>query len=96
MPVRNRMTKDPTTVQDTGGTIEVLTDVTGKYEGRTAIILSTHEYAPARKRTVYLRIYDNDRSIISDLIREPGEQGTLIYLIDHLKNKPQIFNDMKA
>ena len=43
-------------VQDTSGSIKVLTDMIRKYEGRIASILSTYEYAPEGKRIVYLRI----------------------------------------
>ncbi|MGA2224083.1 MAG: CBS and ACT domain-containing protein [Syntrophobacteraceae bacterium] len=81
---------------DKPGSIKNLADVIRNHEGRIASILSTDEYAPEGKRIVYFRIYDIDRSIMPDLIRELGEKGTLIYLVDHRDNKRQIFLDMKA
>jgi acetoin utilization protein AcuB len=81
---------------DKPGSIKNLADVIRNHEGRIASILSTDEYAPEGKRIVYFRIYDVDRSIMPDLIRELREKGTLIYLVDHRDNKRQIFLDMKA
>ena len=81
---------------DKPGAIKHLADVIRNHEGRIASILSTDEYAPEGKRIVYFRIYDIDRSIMPDLIRELREKGTLIYLVDHRDNKRQIFLDMKA
>jgi acetoin utilization protein AcuB len=83
-------------IQDTSGSIKLLTDVIRKYEGRIASILSTYEYAPEGKRLVYLRIYEIDRSIMPDLVRELKDKGTLIYLVDHRDNKRLVFQDMKA
>ena len=81
---------------DKPGSIKNLADVIRNHEGRIASILSTDEYAPEGKRIVYFRIYDIDRSVMPDLIRELREKGTLIYLVDHRDNKRQIFLDMKA
>ena len=83
-------------VDDKSGSIKHLADVIRKHEGRIASILSSCEYAPEGKRIVYFRIYDIDRSILPDLIRELRDKGTLIYLVDHRDNKRQIFLDMKA
>ena len=83
-------------IQDVSGSIKLLTDVIRKYGGRIASILSTYEYAPEGKRLVYLRIYEIDRSIMPDLVRELKDKGTLIYLVDHRDNKRLIFQDMKA
>jgi acetoin utilization protein AcuB len=83
-------------IEDTSGSIKALTDVIRKYEGRIASILSTYEYAPEGKRIVYLRIYEIDRSIMPDLVRELKEKGTLIYLVDHRDNTRLVFRDMKA
>ncbi len=83
-------------IDDTPGSIRLLADVIRKYEGRIASILSSYEYAPEGKRIVYLRIYEIDRSIMPDLVRELREKGTLIYLVDHRDNKRLIFQDTKA
>jgi acetoin utilization protein AcuB len=83
-------------IEDKSGTIKLLADVIRSHEGRIASILSSSEYAPEGKRVVYFRIYDIDRSIMPDLIRELREKGSLIYLVDHRDNKRQIFLDMKA
>jgi acetoin utilization protein AcuB len=83
-------------VDDTPGSIKVLTDVIRKHEGRIASILSSYEYAPEGKRIVYLRIYDIDRSVLPELVRELRQKGTLIYQVDHRDNKRLIFQDTKA
>jgi acetoin utilization protein AcuB len=83
-------------IDDKSGSIKVLTDVIRKYEARIASILSTYEYATEGTRIVYIRIYDIDRSIMPDLVRELRENGRLIYLVDHRDNKRQIFLDTKA
>jgi acetoin utilization protein AcuB len=83
-------------IDDRSGSIKSLTDVIRKYDARIASILSTYEYAPEGMRIVYIRIYEIDRSIMPDLIRELREKGTLIYLVDHRDNKRHIFMDTKA
>ncbi len=83
-------------IPDMAGSIKLLTDVIRKYGGRIASILSTSEYAPEGKRIVYLRIYEIDRSIMPDLVRELQDKGTLIYLVDHRDNKRLVLQDMKA
>ena len=83
-------------IDDTPGSIKLLADVIRKYEGRIASILSSYEYAPEGKRIVYLRIYDIDRSILPELVKELRRKGTLIYQVDHRDNKRLIFQDVKA
>ena len=76
--------------------MKLLADGIRKHGGRIASVLSSYEYAPEGKLIVYFRIYDIDRSIMPDLIRELTEHGNLIYMVDHRDNKRQIFMDMKA
>jgi acetoin utilization protein AcuB len=83
-------------VDDKSGSIKLLADVIRKYKCRIASILGSYEYAPEGKRIVYFRVYDIDRSILPDMIRELGENGTLIYMVDHRENKRQVFLDLKA
>lgn len=83
-------------IDDVAGSIKLITDVIRKYRGRIASILSGYEYAPEGKRIVYIRVYEIDRSIMPDLVREVREKGTLIYLVDHRDNKREIFQDTKA
>lgn len=83
-------------IDDTPGSIKLLTDVIREHGGRIASILSSYEYAPEGKRIVYLRAYGFDSAVLPELIRELGEKGTLIYFVDHRENKRQIFQDVKA
>jgi acetoin utilization protein AcuB len=83
-------------IDDAPGSIKRLTDVIRDHDGRIASILTSYEYAPEGKRIVYLRVYGIDRAILPDIVRELGEKGTLIYLIDHRDNKRQVFLDIKA
>lgn len=83
-------------IEDKPGTIKLLTDIVRKYNAMIASILTTYEYTPEGKRTVYLRIYQVDRSSLPDLVKELRENGTLIYMVDHREDKRQIFLDTKA
>lgn len=83
-------------IDDRSGSIKEITDVIRRYDGRIASILSSYEYAPAGKRIVYIRIYELDRSLLPELIREFREKSTLIYMVDHRDNKRNIFQDIKA
>ena len=83
-------------IDDRSGSIKELTDVIRKYDGRIASILSSYEEAPAGKRIAYIRIYELDRSLMPELIREFRDKATLIYMVDHRDNKRNIFQDIKA
>lgn len=83
-------------IDDTPGSIKLLTDVIRKHGGRIASILSSYEYVPEGKRMVYLRVYAIERPVPPDLVRELSEKGALVYFIDHRDNKREIFLDVKA
>ncbi|MDR3567928.1 MAG: CBS and ACT domain-containing protein [Syntrophobacteraceae bacterium] len=83
-------------IDDTPGSIKLLTDVVRQHEGRIASILTGYEYAPEGKRIVYLRVYGIERAVLPEVIRELGEKGALIYCIDHQDNKRHVFLDEKA
>jgi len=83
-------------IEDKAGSIQLLTDVIRKYDGRIASILSNYEFAPEGKRIVYLRTYGIDHTMLPDMVRELREKGTIIYQIDHRENKRLIFQDIKA
>lgn len=81
-------------IDDRSGSIKEITDVIRRYDGRIASILSSYENAPAGKRIVYIRIYELDRSLVPELIREFRDKSTLIYMVDHRDNKRNIFQDI--
>ena len=83
-------------IPDKPGSIKLLTDVIRKYEARVASILTTYEGAPEDERIVYLRIFDVDRSTLSNLIDELNQKGRFIYLVDLRENRRYVFMNMKA
>ncbi|MGC8492494.1 MAG: CBS and ACT domain-containing protein [Syntrophobacteraceae bacterium] len=83
-------------IDDTPGSIKLLTDVIRKHGGRIASILTSYEYVPEGKRMVYLRVYAIDSRILPLLTRELGEKGTLVYFVDHMNNERKTFEDEKA
>lgn len=83
-------------VEDRSGSIKNITDVIRKYDGRIASILSSYEYAAPGHRIVYIRTYDIDRAVLPKLVEELKQVAMLIYIVDHLDNKREIFHDLVA
>jgi acetoin utilization protein AcuB len=77
--------------KDIPGPIKEVRELIHQYKGRTASILSSMENAPEGYLHVYFRIYDIDRKILPDLLKELEKIGTLLYLVDHRQNKRTIY-----
>jgi acetoin utilization protein AcuB len=77
--------------KDIPGPIKEVRELIHKREGRTASILSSSENAPEGYLHVYFRIYDINREILPDLLEELKSLGTLLYVVDHRKNKRTIY-----
>jgi acetoin utilization protein AcuB len=71
--------------KDIPGPIKEVRELIHHHEGRTASILSSVENAPEGYLHVYFRIYDINRKILPDLLKELEKIGTLLYLVDHRK-----------
>jgi acetoin utilization protein AcuB len=77
--------------KDIPGPIKEVRELIHHYEGRTASILSSMENAPAGYLHVYFRIYDINRKILPELLKELEKIGTLLYLVDHRQNKRTVY-----
>jgi acetoin utilization protein AcuB len=77
--------------KDIPGPIKEVRELIHNYEGRTASILSSTENAPEGYLHVYFRIYEIDREILPDLLKELEKIGTLLYIVDHRQNKRTLF-----
>jgi acetoin utilization protein AcuB len=77
--------------KDIPGPIKEVRELIHNYGGRTAGILSSGENAPEGYLHVYFRIYDIDRKILPDLIKELEKIGTLLYVVDHRQNKRTVY-----
>ncbi len=83
-------------IDDRPGSIKELTDIIRSYGGRIASILGTYERVPPGQRLVYLRIYDVDRSRLSELQDDLQQKAVLLYMVDHRENTRQVFRDLPA
>lgn len=77
--------------KDIPGPIKEVRELIHNRGGRTAGILSSAENAPEGYLHVYFRIYDIDREILPDLLKELENIGTLLYVVDHRQNKRTIY-----
>ena len=78
-------------LKDDPGSIKVIADAIRKYGGRMVSILTSYENATQGYRKVYIRMYDIDRAELENLKEELGKNATLLYMVDHQKNKREIF-----
>jgi len=77
--------------KDIPGPIKEVRELIHNHGGRTSSILSSAENAPDGYLHVYFRIYDIDREILPDLIKELENIGTLLYVVDHRQNRRTIY-----
>jgi len=78
-------------LEDEPGSIKVIGDTIRKYGGRMVSILTSYENAAQGYRKVYIRMYDIERGEIEKLKEELREKATLLYIVDHKKNKREIY-----
>jgi len=78
-------------LKDEPGSIKVIADAIRKYGGRMVSILTSYENAAQGFRKVYIRIYDIDRAELENLKEALGKKATLLYVVDHKKNKREIY-----
>ena len=80
-------------LEDRPGSIKDVCDVIRSYNGRLVSILSTYERVPEGYRKVYIRAYNIDRSKLQQLKEEFKDDVALLYIVDHLENKREIFQN---
>ena len=74
-------------IKDQPGTIKVFADIVRKYQGKMASILTTYDQVPNGFRNVYFRFSGIDRLRLKDLAGELGDEGRLLYMVDHRENE---------
>jgi len=78
-------------LEDSPGSIKTIADIIRKYGGRIVSILTSYKDATQGYRKVYIRMYDIERTEIEKLKGELREKATLLYMVDHQKNKREIY-----
>jgi acetoin utilization protein AcuB len=78
-------------LEDRPGCIKEVTDVIREHGGRLVSIVSSYETAPAGHRHVYVRAFNIDRDVLSQLVAEFRKTSTLLYIVDHRENKREFF-----
>lgn len=78
-------------VEDRPGSIKDIADIIRKHGGRMESILSTHKGVPEGSRKVFIRMYDIDRDKIQQLKDELNKEAHLMYYVDHMDNKREIY-----
>lgn len=78
-------------VEDRPGSIKDVADIIRKHGGRMESILSTHKDVPDGFRKVFIRMYDIDRNKIPQLKDELHREADLLYCVDHIENKREIY-----
>ena len=78
-------------LEDNPGSINTIADITRKDGGRIVSILTSYENATQGYRKAYIRMYGIDREKLENLKEELGEKATLLYMVDHQKNKREIY-----
>lgn len=80
-------------LEDRPGSIKEVCDIIRKYDGRMVSILSSYEGMPEGYRKVYIRSYAIDRSKLRQLKDEFRKNYTVPYIVDHLEDKREIFQN---
>ncbi len=80
-------------LEDRPGSIKDVCDIIRKYGGRMVSILSSYEGVQEGYRKVYIRSYAIDRSKLQQLKDEFKKNFTVLYIVDHLEDKREIFQN---
>jgi acetoin utilization protein AcuB len=78
-------------IEDRPGSIKKLADIIRQHGGRLESILSTHKDVPEGFRKVYIRMYDIDRTRLSQLKQELQAAAELLYSVDHQQNTREVY-----
>jgi len=78
-------------VGDRPGSIKEITDILRERGGRLVSLLTTYDRASAGCRNVYARIYGISQDILPQLKEQLSEKARLLYLIDHVQRKREIY-----
>jgi acetoin utilization protein AcuB len=78
-------------LEDRPGSIKEVADTIRAFSGRIVSILTSYDHAPEGYRWAYIRIYEIDRSRLEELKAELGKIALLLYVVDHRKNRREIY-----
>jgi acetoin utilization protein AcuB len=78
-------------VEDRPGSIKEVADIVRTRGGRMASILSSYDKAPEGYRRVYIRSFDLDRRVISELKAVLPVGAQLLYIVDHREGRREVY-----
>ncbi len=80
-------------IEDRPGSIQEIADIIRHFGGRMVSILTSYDEAPAGYRKLYLRAYQIDREKFAQLKEDLKEKATMLYVVDHRKNKREVYSE---
>jgi acetoin utilization protein AcuB len=78
-------------IEDRPGSIREVVDIIRSYSGRTVSILTSSHNVPEGYRNAYMRMYSVDREKLTELKDELSRKAVLLYMVDHLQNRREIY-----
>ncbi|MBT3225261.1 MAG: CBS domain-containing protein [Deltaproteobacteria bacterium] len=78
-------------VEDSPGSIKVITDIIRSLGGRIASILISYDEVPEGFRNVFIRVYNIERENLDKLKSKLIPAATMLYMFDYEKPSRQIF-----
>lgn len=81
-------------LEDRPGSIKEVTDIMQKYGCRIMSIMSSHD-DQVDYRHVYIRVRDCDRERFGELKEELKVKANMLYMVDHVERKKEIFQEYK-
>lgn len=79
-------------IADQPGATIALVDVVRNAGGRLASLIVTDSKSNQGMREVYIHTYRLAPDRLADLVEELKQRGTLVYLVDHIRDEHKIFN----
>ena len=78
-------------MEDSPGSIKVITDIIRSLGGRIASILISYDEVPEGFRNVFIRVYNIERENLDKLKSKLIPAATMLYMFDYEKPSRQIF-----
>lgn len=78
-------------LEDKPGSIREIADILRKYGGSIASIMTSYDNVPEGSRNVYIRMYGIDRENMIDLKSELKHAAALLYIVDHMEHRREIY-----
>ena len=78
-------------VKDRRGIFKAVAHMIRDYEGSILNVLTSRQNVPEGFRELYIRIQDLNRKHLNPLLEKLEEKATLLYWVDHKKNKRKVY-----